>query len=119
MRWRAVCKLASRLPEVLHGETYGTPVLAVRGSFMAILSDDGRSLLVKAEDEDRLALCARNPRAFSPGGPTWNGSTVAVRLSKVDQDDLEEVLLSAWRRSAPPSLIAATGATPELGRSRR
>ena len=107
MRWRAVCKLAGQLPEVKHGRSYGTPVLAVRGSFLARLSDDGRSLLVKAAKEDRAALCTRKPETFSPGGPVWNGSTVAVRLSGLGQDDLWEVLVSAWRQSAPPSLVEA------------
>ena len=106
MRWRTVCRLAGHLPEVLHGRSYGTPVLAVRGSLLARLSDDGDFVLVKADDEDRAALCAGKPRTFSPGGPTWNGSTVAVRLSTVKQDELWDVLVSAWRRSAPPSLVA-------------
>lgn len=100
--------MADELPEVLHGTSYGTPVLAVRGSFMARLSEDGHSILVKAVDEDREALCARNPKTFSPGGPTWNGSTVAVRLATVERSELWEVLVSAWRRSAPPSLVAGT-----------
>ena len=102
-----MCRLAGQLPEVLHGTSYGTPVLCVRGSFLAKLSDDRRCLLVKAGDEDRVALCASKPQTFSPGGPTWNGSTVAVRLSRVDQQDLWDVLVSAWFRSAPPSLVAA------------
>ncbi len=107
MRWRTVCKLAGRLPEVLHANSYGTPVLAVRGSLMARLSDDRRSVLVKAEDAQRLALCASKPATFSPGGPIWNGTTVAVRLATVEPQDLQDVLLSAWRRSAPPSLVAS------------
>lgn len=108
MRWRTVCKLAGQLPEVLDGRSYGTPVLAVRGSFLARLSDDRRSLLVKAEDDERRALCATKPGTFSPGGPTWNGSTVAVRLSTVERQELWDVLVSAWRRSAPPSVVAGT-----------
>ena len=106
MRWRTVCRLAGQLPEVLHGTSYGTPVLAVRGSFMARLTDDRRSVLVKAEDDERLSLCASNPRTFSPGGPTWNGTTVAVRLAAVEPQEMWDVLVSAWRRSAPPSLVA-------------
>jgi len=74
---------------------------------MARLSDDRRSILVKAGDEERAVLCATNPRTFSPGGAIWNGSTVSVRLASVDKDELWDVLLSAWRRSAPPSLISS------------
>jgi len=106
VRWRTVCELACQLPEVLHGKSYGTPVLAVRGSLMAKLSDDGRSVLVKAADEDSLELCGNRPDTFSPGGATWNGSTVSVRLATVEKQELWDVLLSAWRRSAPPSLVA-------------
>ena len=106
MRWRTVCRLAGQLPEVLSGTSYGTPVLAVRGSFLARLSDDRRSLLVKVADEDRIALCASKPQTFSPGGALWNGSTVAVRLAGLEPQDLWDVLASSWRRSAPPSLVA-------------
>lgn len=106
MRWRTVCQLAGRLPDVQAGRTYGTPVLAVRGSFLARLSDDRRFVLVKADDRHRAALCARRPQTFTPGGPIWAGSTVAVRLATVERDELWEVLVSAWRRSAPPSLVA-------------
>jgi hypothetical protein len=106
MRWRTVCDLACRLPEVLYGRSYGTPVLCVRGSFLARLSDDRRSVLVKVGTEEQAALCLAKPRTFTPGGPLWNGSTVAVRLATVERQEMEEVLVSAWRRSAPPSLVA-------------
>jgi hypothetical protein len=98
--------MAGRLPEVLLGRSYGVPVLCVRGSFLARLGDDGRSVLVKAGEAEQAALCAAKPDAFSPGGTTWCGSTVAVRLATVDQRDLWDVLVSAWRMSAPPSLVA-------------
>jgi hypothetical protein len=101
-----VCRIAGELPEVLLGRSYGVPVLCVRGSFMARLSDDGRSVLVKAGDEERAALCAAKPQTFTPGGTTWCGSTVAVRLATVDRRDLWDVLVGAWRMSAPPSLVA-------------
>jgi hypothetical protein len=117
VRWSAVCRVASDLPEVLPGRSYGIPVLAVRGSFMARLSDDGRSILVKAEHDEGAALCASNPRTFSPGGPLWNGSTVAVRLATVERQELWDVLVSAWRRSAPPSLVAG-GEAPTRGPAR-
>jgi len=74
---------------------------------MARLSDDRRSVLVKAGDEERAVLCVTNSKTFSPGGAIWNGSTVSVRLASVDKDELWEVLVSAWRRSAPPSLLAS------------
>jgi hypothetical protein len=77
---------------------------------MARLSEDGRTLLVKAGEAERAALCAEKPQTFSLGGESWNRSTVAVRLATVDQDDLWTLLVSAWRRSAPPSLVA--GADP-------
>lgn len=98
--------MAKQLPEVLAGRSYGTPVLCVRGSFLARLSDDGRCVLVKADEDEQAALCSANPRTFGPGGATWCGSTVAVRLATVEPDELWSVLVSAWRRSAPPSLVA-------------
>jgi len=107
VRWKAVCELAGRLPEVLHANSYGTPVLAVRGSLMARLSDDRHFVLVKAGDQDRSKLCAAKPQTFSPGGAVWNGSTVQVRLATVGRDELWDVLVSAWRRSAPPSLVSS------------
>lgn len=105
VRWRTVCDLACQLPEVLVGKSYGVPVLYVRGSFMARRSDDGRSILVKASDHDRQLLSVAKPQTFEPGGDHWSRAILTVRLAVVERDELWDVLVAAWRMSAPPSLV--------------
>lgn len=111
MRWKDVCKLARRLPEVEDGASYGTQVLRVRGAFIARLGEDGRSMSVNVGEERCAALCDARPQTFSPAADKW---MMIVRLPAARPSEVWEVLLSSWRRSAPPSLVVA--ADPERGR---
>ncbi|HEX2023158.1 MAG TPA: hypothetical protein VHF00_00495 [Acidimicrobiales bacterium] len=110
MRWKDVCKVARRLPEVEDGVSYGTQGLRVRGAFVARLSEDGRSMSVNVGEERCAALCDARPQAFSPAPDKW---MMIVRLPAVGPSEVWEVLLASWRRSAPASLVAA--ADPERG----
>lgn len=108
MRWKDVCRLACRLPEVEDGRSYGARVLRVRGSFLARLSDDGKSFVVKAEARDRADLCARRAGTFAPASDDRASPMMIVRLATVEPVELWPVLVSSWRLSAPASLVAST-----------
>jgi len=72
---------------------------------MAKLSEDGRSVHVKASHEQRAALCASKPETFYLGDNRGSDATVAVRLARVERGELWDLLVTAWRQSAPPSLV--------------
>ncbi len=104
VRWRQVCKIARSLPEVEDGVSYGTPVLRVRGSFIAHLGEDGKSMTVNVGAERRTALCQARPQTFAHAPEAW---MVVVRLPTAHPSEVWDVLLTSWRRSAPPSLVLA------------
>ena len=106
VRWSTVCKLARRLPEVEEGRIYGVPALRVRGSLVARLLDDGKSIALKVGLQERAALCTTRPETFEVPADQPHQSTVVVRLPAVDMDELWRLLVGSWRRSAPPSLVA-------------
>jgi len=108
VRWRSVCRLARRLPEVEDGRSYGVRVIRVRGSFIARLAADGCSIVVKSGVLERERLCHRRPDIFAPAADDPTGSMMMVRLATIDTTELWPVLAGSWRRSAPATLVAAS-----------
>jgi hypothetical protein len=104
-RWKTVCELGLRLPEVEEGTSFGRRALRVRGSLLAQLQPDKRSVVVKVGPDRRAALCARDPATFSVT-PEVASYGLVVRLASVDEATLRDLLGESWRRSAPPSLVA-------------
>ncbi|MEO6121304.1 MAG: MmcQ/YjbR family DNA-binding protein [Acidimicrobiales bacterium] len=104
--------MARRLPEVEDGRSYGVKVLRVRGSFLATLAQDGRSMVVKAGRDERAALCAQRPETFAPNSDDAGDPTMVVRLKTAEPSELWPVLVSSWRRSAPSTLVASHDIQP-------
>jgi hypothetical protein len=78
----------------------------------AALSDEGDSASVKATRQEQAALIAADPDTF--GVPAYVGrhGWVTVRLATVDPQELGELLVEAWRMTAPKRLVAAYDADP-------
>ena len=58
-----------------------------------------------ADDGERQALLASDPEKFFTE-PHYDGfPAVLVRLAKIPVDELEELLVDAWRCQAPRSLV--------------
>jgi hypothetical protein len=84
----------------------------------AALSDDGRLASVKATREEQAALIAAAPETF--GVPAYVGrhGWVSIQLATVDPAELGELMVEAWRQTAPRRLVAAyDGRNTEQGSS--
>jgi hypothetical protein len=94
------------LPEAEERETWGHPTFRVRDKMFAALSDDGRLASVKATRQEQAALIAAAPDTF--GVPAYVGrhGWVSVRLATVDPTELAELVVEAWRQTAPRRLVA-------------
>jgi hypothetical protein len=105
--WDDVVAIASKLPGVEAGTSYGTPALKVRGKFMCRLRTDPDALVVRVVDlEDREALLQEKPRVFF-STPHYDGHPyVLVRLNLVGKRQLAELLEDAWRIRAPKRMLA-------------
>jgi hypothetical protein len=97
-------KLASALPGVEVGTSWGTPGLKVKGRFLARLKEDGESLVLRLGLLEREALMARDPEVFYITDHYLNYPAVLARLPKIRKSGLQRVLTEAWRNVAPASL---------------
>ena len=104
--WSTLCKLATKLPGVEQGTSYGTPALHVRKRFLARLKEDGESVAIKIGFSDRDVLLELDPAAFYLTDHYRPYPAMLVRLSQVRLDLLEQLLEQAWRLQAPKSLLA-------------
>lgn len=100
-------KLASALPGAVEGTSYGTPAWKVRGKLFARLHQDGESLVVKVDFDQRDALMQADPKAFFITDHYTNYEMMQVRLSEVAEPVLRGLLREAWMRCASQRMIEA------------
>jgi hypothetical protein len=105
--WEAVRRFGSGLPEVEEATSWGTPALRLRRKLLVRLRDDGETLALRVDPEERLALVHEQPEVFFVTPHYQDYPFVLVRLAAVDPDELEELLTEAWLLSAPKRLAAA------------
>jgi hypothetical protein len=101
-----VRRMALQFPGVEEGSSYGTPALRVKGKFLARLKEDGGTLVVRIDQDEREAWMAADPETFFITNHYRGWPAMLVRLSSVDRGELRKLLELAWRRSAPKRLIA-------------
>jgi hypothetical protein len=106
LTYETVRRLALLLPGVEEGTSYGTPALKVRGKFMARLREDGETLALRLDFDEREMLMQADPEAFFLTDHYRNYPAILVRLAAVAPDLLREVLEQSWRRLAPKRLVA-------------
>jgi hypothetical protein len=101
--WKTVTKLGLRLPEVEESTSYGTPALKVKGKLVARLREEDGTLAVYTEEKE--ALLASGSEVFTTT-PHYDGyPMVLVRLPKVKEAELRELLTDAWRMRAPAKVL--------------
>ncbi len=105
--WEDVRRLALRLPGTEDGASYGTPALRVRKSLLARLRDEGETLVLRVDPEERLALVHEQPEIFYVTPHYEDYPFVLVRLDLVDCDELAELVEEAWRLVAGKRAVAA------------
>jgi hypothetical protein len=117
------CRLASALPGVEEGMSWGTPGLKVKGRFLARLKEDGVSLVLRIGLLEREELLERAPDVFYVTDHYLNYPAVLIRLPKIKEGLLKELLTHAWHEVAPESLgsgaRARSGAASGRARSNR
>jgi hypothetical protein len=105
-------RVVRSLPEAEERETWGHPTFRVRDKMFATMSDDGRQATVKATKGEQTALVAAAPATF--GIPAYVGrhGWVSIQLATVDPTELRELMVEAWRQTAPGRLVTAYDAAP-------
>lgn len=101
-----VRELALALPGTSERPSYGTPGFRVRDRLFARLHQDGESLVLRMERDERELLARAEPRKFFWTPHYERHDWVQVRLAAIDRAELGELLRDAWALRAPPSLLA-------------
>jgi hypothetical protein len=106
MTWDDVVSFACVLPEVAEGTAYGTPALCVRGKFLARLREDGATLAVRCDIEERPFLVRKHAELFVT--PHYEDHPmVLVSLPTADPELVRELVEDAWAERAPKRVVAA------------
>jgi hypothetical protein len=87
-------------------EDWGHPTLRVNNKMFASGSPESPTLSLKASTEDQAELIATDPETYSTAPYTGRYGWVLVQLSRVDPAELHELIIEAWRRTAPKRLAA-------------
>jgi hypothetical protein len=100
-----VRRLALALPEATEQETWDVDItFRVRGKIFAITGPDATGVSIKASPDDQAALVGSDPGTFQPSAYTGRFGWVTVQLAAVSLPLLDQLLRSAWRRTAPKRL---------------
>jgi hypothetical protein len=99
--------LAGALPEVSERLCYGTPTLFVRRVVLARLREDGRTLAIKCELDEREFLLETRPEIFFITDHYISSRMVLVNLDRVGRAELGGLLERAWEMVAPKRLAAS------------
>lgn len=96
-----VREIGLRLPDVEDGTAYGSPALKVHGKMFTCVpthrSAEPGSLAIRIDFEQREELMAADPDAYYLPDHYVNYPVMLVRLSRLHQDALRDLLLMAWR----------------------
>jgi hypothetical protein len=107
-------RLVKALPGVHHATSARYTTFAVEKTKFGYLWPRTSTVGLKQTLSEQRALVAERPDVFevqfTVGGFGW----VVVYLAKIELDELSELVLEAWRLSAPDRLLAETPTPDEL-----
>jgi hypothetical protein len=86
-------------------EGWGHPTLRVNGKMFASGMSGSTTMTVKTSKEEQQVLIASAPEVYSVAAYVGRFGWVQVELSKVDKQELRELVIDAWRGTAPKKLV--------------
>lgn len=108
--------MALALPEVEERATWGEATFRVRGRIFAMMGAE--SVSIKATLEDQGALVAAEPQTFSVAAYTGRFGWVTARFATAYPDEVHDLVVEAWRRTAPKRLVSVWDGVRETGEHR-
>jgi hypothetical protein len=91
-------RVASALPGLQEGTSYGTPAWRYKGRLLARIHQDGESLMLKVGFEAREHLVRADPKTFFVTEHYRNYPNVLARLDRLSATDLRKLLARAIER---------------------
>ena len=116
MTYEDVRRIGLAMPGVEEGTSYGTAALKVKKKLFVRLKEDGDSLVIGMPFEQREALIAEEPEKYYITDHYLNYEYVLVRLSKVDEEELRDLLKGRASRGDGEKALNVGGASFSLQR---
>jgi hypothetical protein len=107
MRAATVRTIALSLPGAEERETWGEATFRVRNKIFLMLTDRERQAWVKNALDEQQALVAMDPDTFFVPPYVGPSGWIGVRISKVDREEMHELLIEGWRRTAAKRAVKA------------
>ena len=85
----------------------GVRTFRVRNKIFVMGSPGSPTILVKTSREEQAELLATDPETFTLAPYAGRFGWTQVRMSTVDADELGELIIEAWRRTAPKAAVKA------------
>lgn len=98
-------RLVGGLPEARHKDSANYTAFSVRGRTFGYLWPRTRTVGLKQTISEQLALVAERPEVFEVQFTAHGFGWVVVQLDGIDLDELSELVLEAWRLTAPEELL--------------
>jgi hypothetical protein len=105
--FETVREIARALPGVVEGTAYGTPAYRAGKKLFARQHDDGVSLVIRIDYDQRSMRMRADPETFYITDHYLDYPWMLVRVATADRDDLRHLLEDSWRLSATKRLISA------------
>lgn len=98
--------LALELPGVQEHETWGHPTFRVDDRIFVGTAADGTTARVKASEDEQIGVIDEDPQTFGVAPYVGQYGWIGVQLDRVDRDEMRELIIEAWRRTAPKRTVA-------------
>jgi hypothetical protein len=92
-----VRRIALAVGNVEEGTSYGTAAFKVGGALFVRMHQDGESVVVRTDFEQRAELMAADPETYYITDHYFNYEWILIRLSRVQPDALRDLIRMAWR----------------------
>jgi len=106
MTFDTVRQIAQTLPGAEESTSYRTPAFKVKKKLFARQHQDGESLVISVDFDEREEMMNSAPEKFYITDHYLNYPWMLVRMSQVNDDELRDLLTGAWRR------VGKTSASP-------
>ncbi len=105
--FETVRQIAQTLPGAEESTSYRTPAFKVKKKLFARQHQDGESLVIAVDFEVREEMMSAAPEKFYISDHYLNYPWMLVRMSKVNRDELRDLLIGSWRRVAGKPMVTA------------
>ena len=119
LTWNDVRRIALALPGVEEGTSYGTPAFRASKKFLTRLKEDGKSIVVKVDMEERALLMELDPKTFFITEHYRAYPAMLVNLASAHADQVRRLFEQTWRAASSKKLLAAYEADKTLAPTKR